>query len=57
MRGDGTVLWRDANSATPTPTLTSARVASVAGDPMSGITKNGSTNVAMIEPKVLIASR
>ena len=31
--------------------------ASVAGEPMSGITKNGSTNVATSEPAVLTASR
>ncbi len=40
----------------PTATLTSASPASVAGDPISGMTKNGSTKVATIAPIVLTAS-
>ena len=45
-----------ARSSPPTTALVSASTASVAGDPISGITKNGSTNVATIEPVVLTAS-
>ncbi len=40
----------------PTATLTIASRARVAGDPMSGMTKNGSTNVATMAPVVLTAS-
>ena len=48
---------REANSAPPTTTLTMREGASVAGEPISGITKNGRTNVATIGPNVLTASR
>ncbi len=48
---------RDANRAPPTATLVRASAASVAGDPMSGMTKNGRTKVATIAPIVFDAMR
>src|SRR5262249_46158556 len=44
-------------SASAVATLTSARSATAFGDPIAGITKNGITNVAEIEPSVLAARR
>ena len=40
----------------PTSALVTASAASVAGEPISGMTRNGSTNVATIDPVVLTAS-
>src|SRR5689334_823047 len=43
-------------STAPVATLTRARSATAVGDPTTGMTKNGITNVAVIDPAVFAAS-
>ncbi len=55
-RRTGVIGREVANSTPPTERLVTASAASVAGEPISGMTKNGSTKVPTIEPAVLTAS-
>ena len=56
-RRDGATSRLPKNSIPPTTALMIASPARVAGEPISGMTRNGSTNVATSEPAVLTASR
>ncbi len=57
VRNEGRSDRARVNRKAPTTTLTIASSASVFGEPIRGITKNGSTKVATIAPVVLTASR
>ena len=56
-RAAGATPWCPMSSAAPTTALVIASRARVAGEPIRGMTRNGSTNVATIAPVVLTARR